>query len=455
MTGFLTSVVSFIVAIAILVAVHEWGHYIVARGFRVKVLRFSIGFGKALWSRRYGEDQTEFCVAAIPIGGYVKLLDERDCAVPLDEQHRAFNRQPGLTKVAILAAGPVLNFLFAIVAYWSMFVIGVPGAKPVVGDVESGSIAAEAGLSAGDQVIRVGERRVGTWEGAILAMLKEMLTAGDIQLVVRRGNEAERALVLRSAGRESELTEPGQLFNGLGFQPWAPELPPVIDELTPDGPAERAGLRPGDLVVEALGQPVESWPQWVEFVRARPNETVSVVVLRDGAKIGLELAIGEVEVDGEIIGRIGAAVRVPDNLMESMRAEQRYGTGEAFTRAVAKTWEMMTLTVRMIVSMVIGDVSVKNISGPINIAQYAGVSASIGIAQFLSFLAIVSISLGILNLLPIPMLDGGQILYQLVEGVKGSPLSERAQLIGQQMGILFLLLLMSFAFYNDLARLFG
>lgn len=455
MTGFLTSAVSFIVAIAILVAVHEWGHYIVARLFRVKVLRFSVGFGKALWSRRYGEDQTEFCVAAIPIGGYVKLLDERDCAVPLDEQHRAFNRQPGPTKVAILAAGPVLNFLFAIVAYWSMFVIGVPGAKPVVGDVESGSIASVAGLSADDLVIRVGERPVGTWEGAILAMLNEMLSAGDIRLVVRRGDAEERLLVLRTAGRESELTEPGQLFKRLGFQPWAPQLPPVIDELTPDGPAERAGLRPGDLIVEALDQPVAAWPEWVEFVRARPNERVGVVVLRDGIEISLELAIGEVDMDGEIIGRIGASVRVPDDLLESMRAEQRYGIGEALTRAVAKTWEMMALTVRMIVSMVIGDVSVKNISGPINIAQYAGVSASIGIAQFLSFLAIVSISLGILNLLPIPMLDGGQIFYQLVEGVKGSPLSERAQLIGQQMGILFLLLLMSFAFYNDLARLFG
>jgi len=455
MTGFLTSAVSFIVAIAILVAVHEWGHYIVARMVGVKVLRFSIGFGRVLWSTRSGRDRTEFCVSAIPIGGYVKLLDERDCAVPLAEQHRAMNRQSGPAKVAILAAGPGLNFLFAIVAYWCMFVMGVPGAKPIIGDVEDGSIAATAGLVNGDEVVRVGDRPVGTWEGAILAMLNEMLADGDIPLVVRGADSGERSIVLRSAGRESELTEPGQLFKGLGFGPWSPQLPPVIDAITPGGSAERAGMHSGDLVLEADGQGVDSWPDWVDFVRARPNEAVRVTVLRDGVELTLDMRIGESDADGETIGRIGASVLVPEGLLESLRAEQRYGLTEAFVRAVAKTWEMTALTVRMIFSMVAGDVSVKNISGPINIAQYAGVSASIGLTQFLSFLAIVSISLGILNLLPIPMLDGGQIFYQLVEGVKGSPLSERAQLIGQQMGIAFLLLLMSFAFYNDLSRIFG
>jgi regulator of sigma E protease len=336
-----------------------------------------------------------------------------------------------------------------------MFALGVPGSKPVVGDVESGSIAAAAGLASGDEVLRVGTRDVGTWEGAILAMLNEMLADGDIPLVVRGADETERALVLHSAGRESELTEPGQLFEGLGFQPWAPTLAPLIDEVTPGGAAEAAGMLPGDLVLEADGTGVATWPVWVDYVRARPGQAVRVLVLRDGAELTLDMEIGTDRQDGEIIGRIGASVRVPDGLMESMRAEQRYAIGEAFVRALGKTWEMMALTVRMIVSMVIGDVSVKNISGPINIAQYAGVSASIGFAQFLSFLAIVSISLGILNLLPIPMLDGGQIFYQVIEGMKGSPLSERAQLIGQQMGIVLLLLLMSFAFYNDLSRILG
>ena len=455
MTGFLTSALAFFVAIAVLVAVHEWGHYIIARAVGVKVLRFSIGFGRVLWSRRYGEDQTEFCISAIPIGGYVKLLDERDCAVPLREQHRALNRQSGTAKVAILAAGPIMNFVFAVLAYWCMFVIGVPGARPVVGEVETGSIAAAAGLGAGDEVVRVGERSVGTWEGAILAMLSEMLADGDIPMAVRGDSDVERSLTLRTAGRESQLTEPGQLFKGLGFRPWSPSLPPVIDTLSPGGSAERAGIRSGDLVVRAPDETFASWPEWVEFVRARPNQPVEIVVLRDGMEVALQMDIDAVEEDGETIGRIGASVLVPDDLLEWMQSEQRYGVAEALTRAIEKTWEMMALTVRMIVSMIVGDVSVKNISGPINIAQYAGVSASIGPAQFLSFLAIVSISLGILNLLPIPMLDGGQIFYQFVETVKGSPLSERAQMFGQQMGIVLLLLLMSFAFYNDLSRIFG
>jgi regulator of sigma E protease len=455
MTGFLTSALAFIFAIAILVAVHEWGHYIVARAAGVKVLRFSIGFGRVLWSRRAGEDCTEFCISAIPIGGYVKLLDERDCAVPLREQHRALNRQSGSAKVAILAAGPVMNFVFAVLAYWCMFVIGVPGARPVVGEIESGSIAAAAGLASGDEVVRVGERPVGTWEGTILAMLNEMLADGDIPLTVRDDKDVERSLTLQSGGRESQLTEPGQLFSGLGFRPWAPSLPPEIDVVSPGGSADRAGIRSGDLVVRAHDAAFDSWPAWVEFIRARPNQSVDVVVLRDGVEVALQMDIDAVEADGATIGRIGASVRVPEELMEWMRAEQRYGLTEALTRAFEKTWEMMALTVRMIASMVVGDVSVKNISGPINIAQYAGVSASIGPAQFLSFLAIVSISLGILNLLPIPMLDGGQIFYQFVETVKGSPLSERAQMFGQQMGIMLLLLLMSFAFYNDLSRIFG
>ena len=455
MSGFLTSVFSFLVAIALLVAVHEWGHYIVARMVGVKVLRFSIGFGRPLWMTRYGQDQTEFCLSSIPIGGYVKLLDERDCAVTLKDQDRAINRQSIPARIAILFAGPGMNFLFAILAYWCMFVAGVPGIKPVVGEVDPQSVADRAGLVAGDQVIRIGERTISTWEGAILAMLDSLLADGDIPLQVAGEDGQERLVILRTAGEESSLTEPGQLFNGLGFQPWSPDLPPVVDEITPDGPADRAGLRSGDEVIEADGMAIESWPGWVEFVRARPNQRVETSVLRDGERVKLFIEIGEIESDGERVGRIGASVRVPEDLYAGLRAEQRYGLIEAWPAAISKTWEMVALTVRMVASMVTGGVSVKNISGPINIAQYAGYSASIGVVQFLSFLAIVSISLGILNLLPIPLLDGGQIFYQLLEAVKGSPLSERAQMIGQQMGVFFLLLLMSFAFYNDLSRIFG
>ena len=455
MSGFLISVVSFLVAIGILVAVHEWGHYIVARMVGVKVLRFSIGFGRPLWMKRYGDDQTEFCLSSIPIGGYVKLLDERDCAVTLKDQDRALNRQSIPARIAILFAGPGMNFVFAILAYWCMFVTGVPGVKPVIGAVEPQSVSDRAGLVNGDLVVGVGERAVATWEGTILAMLDALLADGDIPLTVAGENGQKRDVVLLTAGEESNLTEPGQLFIGLGFQPWSPELPPVIDEITPNGPAERAGMRPGDEVIAAAGSAITSWPQWVEYVRAHPNERVDTLVLRDGEQVALSIDIGESESEGDRIGRIGASVRVSEDLYADMQSERRYGLVEAWPAAISKTWEMMALTVRMAGSMLTGGVSVKNISGPINIAQYAGYSATAGLVQFLSFLAIVSISLGILNLLPIPLLDGGQIFYQLLEAVKGSPISERAQIFGQQMGIFFLLLLMSFAFYNDLARIFG
>ncbi len=455
MDGFLTSLLSFLFAIAILVAVHEWGHYIVARMVGVKVLRFSIGFGRPLWTRKFGDDQTEFCLSAIPIGGYVKLLDERDSAVTIAEQSRAFNRQSAPAKIAVLAAGPLLNFLFAIGAYWCMYMVGVPGVKPVVGAVEPETIAARAGLRSGDEINAVGGREVATWEGAILEILGQLLDDGAIELQVVGDDGGRRMAVLQAVGLESELTEPGRLFSGLGFSPWAPVVPAVIDELTPGGPAERAGLLAGDEVIATDSEPIASWQEWVEFIRARPEQSMTATVLRNGSEQVLQIHIGAADENGKSIGRIGASVRISDDLMEGMRAEQRYGFFASFPIAVTKTWDMSVLTVRMIGSMVTGGVSIKNISGPINIAQIAGQTVNIGPIAFLGFLAIVSISLGILNLLPIPMLDGGQIVYQLAEAVKGSPLSERTQFFGQQVGIVFLLLLMSFAFYNDLARIFG
>lgn len=455
MLDVLTSVLAFIVAIGVLVAVHEYGHYAIARAVGVKVLRFSIGFGRPLFLRRGGPDQTEYCVAAIPLGGYVKLLDERDCDVPFAERHRAFNRQPAPAKIAVLAAGPVFNLAFAVLAYWLMFMTGVPGVKPVVGEVTEGSTAAVAGLAAGDRVTAVGGRPVQTWEATTLAMLDVMLGGQGIPLTVVDQAGRERRLVLPTAGEESRLTEPGALFTGLGFTTWKPVISPVIDEVVPGGAAERAGLEPGDRIVAVDGEPVDEWEAWVRTVRSRPGETLAVTVRRGVTELRLPLTVERVVEDDVAVGRIGAAARLPLAELEAMRAVERYAPGEAAGRAFARTWQMTTLTLRMMGRMVTGDVSVKNISGPINIAQYAGASAAIGPTAFLAFLAIVSISLGVLNLLPVPMLDGGQIVYTVAEALKGRPLSERAQVVGQQVGIFLLLLLMTFAFYNDLSRLLG
>jgi regulator of sigma E protease len=455
MSQIMTSALAFVAAIGVLVAIHEYGHFIVARALGVKVLRYSVGFGRVLWSRRAGPDETEYCVSAIPLGGYVKLLDERDCAVTLAERGRAFNRQPAASRIAILLAGPAFNLLFAVVAYTMMFMSGVPGMKPVVGSVQSASLASAAGLSAGDTILTVGDRPVLTWESATVAMLEEMLSDGAIRLVVSSAAGQQRTLTMSTAGRESELTEPGALFDSLGLKPWSPEPPPVIGELIPGGAAEAAGLKPDDRVLVADGEPVATWAGWVEIVRSRPGKQLEVTVLRGDREERLVVSVGSVQSDEGEIGRIGASVKLPDDLFAGMRVDERYGFTQAASRAATKTWEMSALTLRMIWRMVTGDVSPRNISGPINIAQYAGLSATIGVSAFLSFLAIVSISLGVLNLLPVPMLDGGQIVYTAAESLKGGPLSERTQAIGQQIGIAFLLVLMSFAFYNDLSRLLG
>jgi len=455
MSQILTSALAFVAAIGVLVAIHEYGHFIVARALGVKVLRYSIGFGRVLWSRRAGPDGTEYCLSAVPLGGYVKLLDERDCAVTLAERGRAFNRQPAAARVSILLAGPAFNLLFAIVAYTVMFISGVPGMKPVIGAVEQGSLAAAAGLQDGDTILAVGDRAVFTWESATVAMLDEMLSDDAIRLVVNSVSDGERTVLISTAGRESELTEPGELFERLGLEPWSPEPPPVIGELIPGGAAEAAGFLPDDRVLAVNGEPVATWAEWVDIVRARPGEQLDVTVLRQGREESVAVSVGSVQTDEGKIGRIGASVKLPEDLFAGMRAEERYGLVQAVFRATAKTWEMSTLTLRMIWRMVTGDVSPRNISGPINIAQYAGLSATIGASAFLSFLAIVSISLGVLNLLPVPMLDGGQIVYTAAESLKGGPLSERTQAIGQQIGITFLLVLMTFAFYNDLSRLLG
>ncbi|HET7201790.1 MAG TPA: RIP metalloprotease RseP [Steroidobacteraceae bacterium] len=452
----LTYVLAFLVAIGVLVAVHEYGHFWMARRMGIKVLRYSIGFGKVLWSRR-GADGCEFAFSAIPLGGYVKLLDEREGPVPPELLAQAYNRKPVWRRILVLLAGPFANFLFAAVAYWILFVVGIPALKPVIGEVTADSPAAEAGLKSGDSIVAVAGEAVSTREGAVLAILDRLMDGAPIELVVRdeEGEGSARTLDVAVQGDRRGLTEPGALLPGLGFDFWYPTVPTEIGKIVPGSPAARAELSVGDRIVAVDGEPVEDFPALVKRVQPSPGKTLRFTVERKGGTFEVPIEV-ESQRDGErLVGRIG--IQPVPNLAvpESMRALERYGVVEAAGRAVTKTWDMSVLTVRMIWNVATGDVSVKNLSGPINIAEYAGFSARQGILSFLSFLAIVSVSLFVLNLLPIPILDGGQVVYQVAELVKGSPLSERAQAVGQQIGILLLLVLMSFAFYNDLSRLFS
>jgi len=455
MSEIFTSVLAFVVAISVLVAVHEYGHFWVARRLGVRVLRFCIGFGKPIWSRVVGRDPVEYAVAAVPLGGYVKLLDEREGPVPADQRHRAFNRQSPGRRIAILVAGPAFNFIFAVAAYWVMFLSGITALQPVIGGVEPDSAAAAAGLRDGDRIVMIDRHETPTMMDARIGLLDGLVGDGEARLQVLGDDGGQRELLLVVEGDRRALTEDADIFPRLGILPWRPRVPPVIGSLNADGSAARSGLRIGDRIIAADGQPVSDWSAWVEFVRARPEQRVSIEMERDGRVQSMDLEIGSSETEAGVIGLIGAGVVVPEGLYDDVITEQQFGPFAAVGEALKRTWEMSALTVRMLYRMVTGDVSPKSISGPINIAQTAGYTASVGLAAFLAFLAIVSISLGILNLLPIPMLDGGQIVYQLAEIIKGSPVSERAQLIGQQVGIVMLLLLMSFAFYNDIARLAG
>ena len=447
------NLLAFVIAISVLVAVHEYGHYIVGRWTGMKVLRFSIGFGKPIWMRIGGKDRTEYCVSAIPLGGYVRFLDTREGPIPEADEGRAFNQRPVPLRIAVLLAGPAFNFLFAIVAYWALFLYGIPTLVPAVGEVEPDSYAAQAGLEQGDRIVAVGDVDTADWESALVEMLDQMVSDGRVPLTLEAQDGWRRDATIDVGDDARRLTEPGMLFDGLGFRPFgAGDLPADIGRVEDDGPAKAAGLQPGDRIVELDGVAILDFADLVEAVQPRANRTVAVEFLRDGQRLSTTLVVQEQNVDGEVRGRLGVA---HSGDFSDFYYQRRYGPVDSMTHAMARTWSSTVFTLRMLGRMATGDVSIKNISGPINFAQFAGESAQRGLDYFLGFLAIVSISLGVLNLLPIPVLDGGQIVYQSIEGLKGSPLSERAQILGQQIGIFALILLMSFAFYNDLARIFG
>jgi len=446
----LHTVLWFLVAIGILVVVHEFGHYLAARLAGVKVLRFSVGFGKPLLSRRFGPDQTEWSLAALPFGGYVKMLDEREGEVPAAEAHRSFNRATVWRRIGIVAAGPVANFLLAIVFYWALFLNGLPALKPMIGEPPAGTPAAQAGLVAGDEIRRVNGNDTPSFQDLRLNLLRAGVAGDALTLELADG----RSVQLDAAPMQTENLEK-DILRPLGIVRYDPEIEPVIGKVLPDGAGARAGFQPGDRLIAANGKPLANWQDWVQLVRQHPAKPLRIEYERQGRRGELTVLPDAVDEAGQRIGKIGAGPRVDESVLAALMTEVRYGPIDALWQGAVKTWDMSLFTLEMMGRMVVGQVSWKNLSGPLTIADYAGQSATLGWVSFVGFLALVSVSLGVLNLLPIPLLDGGHLMYYVAEVFTGRPVSERTMEIGSRIGMFLLLLLMSFALFNDLQRLIG
>lgn len=444
--------IPFALALGLLILVHELGHYLVARWCGVKVLRFSIGFGKPLLRRTAGRDGTEWVLAAFPLGGYVKMLDEREAPVAAPELHRAFNRQSVYRRFAIVAAGPLANFLLAIALYWGLFVAGTEELKPRVTLSDTPAIAQAAGVREGDLVVAVDEEPVRSWQDLRWVLLRHALDSREVMLRVRTLEDVEafRRLDLSGVAIDEGGTD---LIARLGLRPWRPAIPAVIGRVADGSAAERAGLQDGDRVLAIAGTPVVAWSDLVRLVREAPGRALDFEVERGGEAVKLVITPEAAEEGGAQIGRIGVGVAEAAAGGIAMFGEVRYGVLEGLSRAVQQTWETSVLSLKMIGRMLTGEVSWKNLSGPVTIADYAGQTAQLGWTHYLKFVALISISLGVLNLLPIPVLDGGHLLYYTIEIIKGGPIPERIMEVGQQIGLALLVMLMAFAFYNDLNRL--
>lgn len=450
----LISIVAFLVAICVLIIWHEFGHFVVMRAFGIKVLRFSVFFGKPLWRWQRRPDSTEIAVGWLPLGGYVKPLDEREGEVPEAEKHLAFNHQSLPKRFLSVLAGPVFNFIFAVIAFWVIFMIGVPGIRPIVGEIRSGSPAAIAGFQPQDEIVSVNGDDTPTWDTAVVHLFEGVLQNQRIAVTVRTPQGAEHQLLLQAKDTRA-LTEPGALLTGLGLSQWQPQAAPVVGEVAADGTARQSGLRPGDVILEVGGKALAGPGQLAEILQAAPRQTLEILVQRGDQRLHLTLHVGEQEIGGKLVGHIGAQLGYPAWVLRRLESEQRYNPAAALGRAAVRTGSLAWLTLDASWNMVIGKVSLRNLSGPIDIARYAGYTAESGWVPFLAFLAIVSISLGVLNLLPVPVLDGGHLLYYIMEAIKGSPLSAQAEMTGQRIGLTLILMLLGFAVYNDLMRLFG
>ncbi|MGU5638785.1 sigma E protease regulator RseP [Aeromonas caviae] len=450
MGGVLWNIGAFIVALGLLVAVHEFGHFWVARRCGVKVERFSIGFGKAIW-RRLGKDGTEYVLALIPLGGYVKMLDGRVDELKPGEEAQAFNHKSVWARMAIVAAGPMANFVFALFAFWLMFMIGVPSVKPVVGEVRPASIVAEAGILPGMEIVGVGGEETGDWESVTYALISHL---GDdsVQLKLKAANTSyavDKTLQLAGWKFDPDKESP---IGSLGIVPLGGKVLPVVEAVVPSSASEKAGLQIGDRIKGVDGEAITEWAQFVERVQQSPAQPLQVTVERGGSELTLTLTPDGKKVKGQLVGFVGLSPQLVP-LPDEYRTLLQYGPLQALWHGVQKTWSLITLTFDMIGKLIGGIVSLDNLSGPISIAKGAGSSADYGLVYFLGFLALISVNLGIINLFPLPVLDGGHLVYFLIEAITGKPVSEKIQEVGFRIGAAILMLLMGIALFNDFARL--
>jgi len=449
MLSILWSFVAFIIALGVLITVHEFGHFWVARRCGVRVERFSIGFGKALWQRR-DKQGTEYVIALIPLGGYVKMLDERVESVPAELRHQAFNNKAIWQRASIIAAGPVANFIFAVFAYWVVFIHGVPGVRPVVGEIVNGSVAAQAQIVSGMELKAVDGIETPDWDAVRMALIGKIGDAQTVLTVSRFGEEAtqQKAVDLRDWQFEPDKEDP---VVALGIRPRGPQIETTLAEVQADSPASVAGLQAGDRIVKVDGQPLTQWQSFVMQVRDNPGKEMVLDVNRNGEMVQLHLtpkARPGAKAEG-FAGVIPRVIPLPD----AYKTVRQYGAFDAIGEASAKTWQLMKLTVSMLGKLITGDVKLNNLSGPISIAQGAGLSAEYGMIYYLMFLALISVNLGIINLFPLPVLDGGHLLFLAIEKIKGGPVSERVQDFSYRIGSILLVLLMGLALFNDFSRL--
>ena len=450
MLSILWNLAAFIIALGVLITVHEFGHFWVARRCGVRVERFSIGFGKALW-RRTDKSGTEYVIAMIPLGGYVKMLDERAEPVAPELRHYAFNNKTVGQRAAIIAAGPIANFLFAIFAYWLVFIIGVPGVRPVIGEITPNSIAAQAQIQPGTELKAVDGIETPDWDAVRLQLVSKIGDEHTTLSVAQFGSNQrqDKTLDLRHWTFEPDKEDP---VSSLGMRPRGPQIEPVLSEVQVNSAASKAGLQAGDRIVKVNGQSLTQWMTFVTLVRDNPDTPLALDIERQGSSLSLTLTPDSKQVNSKAEGFAGVVPKVIP-LPDEYKTVRQYGPFSAILEASDKTWQLMKLTVSMLGKLITGDVKLNNLSGPISIAQGAGMSAEFGIIYYLMFLALISVNLGIINLFPLPVLDGGHLLFLAIEKLKGGPVSERVQDFSYRIGAILLVLLMGLALFNDFSRL--